>query len=365
MTAMPILDSDVLSDFTRSIDRFLAQRYAFDQQQRLARSDDGFGRDEWGEMAELGWLALPIEVVHGGLGGGLAEAALVMDAVGRGLLLEPYLASAILSARLIAGAGSPAQKDELLPAIADGKIIAAFAHVDAGSGQQATAREDGGSALLSGHKTLVLHGDVADVLIVSAVSEGQQRLYTLSVQTPGVARTSWRMIDSRSIAEIELQDAAAEPLGQEGAHSVIAAALDCAAAAVCAEAVGALSALNEQTLAFAKTREQFGVAIGSFQSIQHKLVDMKVAEEEARSLAKSAALAVDSGHPAAPLIVSAAKARIDRIGRFVGESAIQIHGGIGMSDELMVGHHFKRLLAIGSLFGDAETHLDRLAVPAA
>jgi alkylation response protein AidB-like acyl-CoA dehydrogenase len=361
---MTVFNSDELDDFTRSVGRFVDDRYGFVTHRRLAASVTGFGTTEWSAMAELGWLALPVDAGHGGMGGGATETAVIMEAIGCGLLLEPYLASVVLAGGLIGSVGSDAQKSEILPTIASGKAIYAFAHEEFETGRFAEAVLTNGIFRISGAKMLVLHGDAATKLLVSAQYEGGQSLFLVDGTAPGVVRTVFTLVDNRRAADIRFDDVAVQRLGGSDSTTQIAAILDRAVAALCAEAVGAMGALNAMTLAFTKTRQQFGVPIGSFQVVQHRLVDMAIAEAESGSIARAATDAIDAGHPHAALVVSAAKIRINRASRFIGESAVQLHGGMGIAGEQAVGNYFKRLLLIGSLFGDCDVHLDRLAVSA-
>lgn len=359
MTGAAIFSADERDSFTRSVDRFVEERYGFDRQREIAASADGFGHAEWRDMADLGWMALPLPEDAGGLGGGMQETAIVMAGIGRGLLLEPYLATVVLAGGLIAACADEPARSDLLSAIAAGEAIWAFADTD--GDDPVLALPDGEGWRIGGTKTLVLHGHSAGHLLVSARTADGTGLFMVDADAPGVERRRFDMVDGRGVAEIGFGAAPAVRLGNGDAAVAIVAAHDRAAVALCSEAVGAMAALNAMTLDYARTRQQFGVAIGSFQALQHRLVDMAVAETEARSVAAAAAEALDAGHPMASMVVSAAKIRINRAGRFVGESAIQLHGGIGMTNELAAGHYFKRLLAIGSLFGDCDMHLDRLA----
>lgn len=358
---MGILDSESRTHFSASIERFIAERYSFAHQQQLARSTDGFGRAEWRHYAELGWLALALPEEHGGMGGGAREAALLMDAVGRGLLLEPFLASVILCGGLIAGAGNDAQKAELLPAIAAGDLLMSFAHLD-DADEPCRSVMEGTSHRITGQKRRVLQGTAADRLIVSARGEQDKiGLFLLHPEQAGVAVRPYRLIDERMAADMEFTGARAEAMGPPDARPIIAAVMDHGTAAVCAEALGAIAVVNADSLRFVKERHQFGAPIGSFQVIQHRLVDMFIAEQEARAITMAALTALDLSAPDAFLLVSAAKVRVDEAARFIGENAIQLHGGIGMTEELPLGHYFKRLLLLRSLFNGRDWHLDRLA----
>lgn len=356
-----VFDTEARNSFSESVDRFITQRYDFDTQRRLAATPDHFGRDEWAQIAELGWQCLPLPEAHGGMGGGAADTSIIMEAIGRGLMLEPYIASIILAGRLVAACGSAAQQADLLPALASGALVLAFAERDSDPQRPVTATPAVDCWTMNGAKTLTLHGDCADRLLVAAQVGDETGLFLVAADSAGLHRDRYRLVDGRGIAELGFDAVPAERLGNDDARAAIESALDHAAHACCAEAVGAMAMLNAQTLEFVRTRQQFGVTIGSFQVIQHRLVDMTVAEQEARSIARAAAAALDAGQPGAGLLVAAAKLRAARAGRFVGESAVQIHGGIGMSSELPIGAWFKRLLAIESLFGDADAQLDRIA----
>ncbi len=357
----PLFDAEAREYLSRSLDRFVVDRYNFETHRRLVATDCGFGRAEWSEMAELGWHCLSLPSQYGGMDGGASETALVMDAIGRGLMLEPYIATVVLSGRLIASCGTAEQCDALLPLISAGDCMLAFAHQDLSEEATAMCSPDGDGWSINGAKTFVLHGDIADQLVVTAVAGGETILLLVAADAPGVFRKNYKLIDGRGISEIRFEGAFAERIGSSNVATAVADVLDYANSAVCAEAVGAMSVLNDQTLDYVKTRQQFGTTIGSFQALQHRLVDMKVAEQEVRSISQTAAAALDAGHAQASVLVSAAKVRTCRAARFIGESAVQIHGGIGMTDELPIGAYFKRLLAIESLFGDKDQHLDRIS----
>lgn len=364
MTRTAIFDDQECESFASSVDRFVIDRYPLERQRELARSASGFCRETWREMADLGWMVLSVPADHGGLGGGVREEAIVMAGIGRGLLLEPFLASAILSPAIVASIASEAQQAALLPAMASGECLYALGDQDGAAPMIARVQGDGWR--LDGDTLLVLHGDAADRLLIAAAVEGETGgseigIFLVDAAAAGVSRVPFHLIDGRRGADIALRGTPAERLGAGDARAAIATTRVRGTIAVCAEALGAMAALNALTLAYAKTRQQFGVTIGSFQVIQHRLVDMAVAEVESRSIVAAAAEAFDADHPMAAMMVSAAKLRINRAARLIGEGAIQLHGGIGMTEELAVGHYFKRLLAIGALFGDCDHHLDRLA----
>ena len=358
-----------------SVERFVQDQYAFETRRALAAGDDGFGRDNWRLFAELGWLALPFGEAYGGFDGGPVETMVLMEAFGRGLVVEPYMATVILGGGLIGAIGSEAQKQELLPSVGAGETLLAFAFAEPASrfdlaSVETVARRDGDSFLLSGKKSVVFNGDTADRIIVSARTGGEPRdrdgitLFLVSGDAAGLVRRGYPCIDGMRAAEIELNDlrvGVEAIVGGEGrALAAIETVIDSATAAVCAEALGAMSVLYETTLEYLKTRQQFGQPIGNFQVLQHRMVDMFTALELARSMTYYATAKLADPDPVERAkAVSAAKAQIGESGLYVGRQSVQLHGGIGMTDELFVSHYFKRLTMIDTLFGNADHHLDR------
>ena len=360
-----------------SVTSLIEKEYGFERRKEYAKEPHGYSEARWAQFAELGLLGLPFAEDAGGIGGTPVETMIVMEAFGRGLVLEPYLATVVLGGGLLRLAANDAQLQEMVPVIAAGKRRLAFAH----SERQArysladvatTATQAGGGFVLNGHKGVVLHGDSADRLIVSARTAGGQReragisLFLVDPATDGVAVQGYPTVDGLRAAEITLRDV---KLGrdallgpQDHALPLIERAVDRAIAALVAEAVGAMAVMHELTIEYLKTRKQFGVAIGAFQALQHRAVDMLVAVEQARSMAMLAAMmaeAPDDGER--QRTIAAAKAQCGRSGRYVGQQAIQLHGGIGMTEEYKVGHYFKRVTAIDTLFGDADHHLATVA----
>jgi len=292
-------------------------------------------------------------------------------------VLEPYLASVILGGGIVAAVGSAAQKKAILPALAEGKLMLAFAHGEPQSryalADVATrAERDGNGYVLRGKKAVILHGDSADQLVVSARSAGSSRdktgisLFLVNAKAKGVAIRGYPTVDGQRAAEIALDEVrvgADALLGAPGeAYGAIEHAVDRAIAALCAEAVGIMEVLNATTLEYLKTRKQFGVPIGSFQVLQHRMADMMLEHEQAKSMAILAALSADGTDAGERRrVISAAKVQIGKSGRFIGQQAIQLHGGIGMTDEYIAGHYFKRLTMIAQSFGDEDHHLERFA----
>jgi pimeloyl-CoA dehydrogenase small subunit len=360
-----------------SVGRLLADHYDFEARLGHMRSAEGFSRDMWQRYAELGLLGLPFAEAEGGSGGGSVETMIVAEAFGRALALEPWLATVVLAGGLLRHAGSAAQRAALTPKIADGTLLLAFAHGERQARYDladvaTSARRDGEAFILNGAKGIVLHGDNAEKLIVSARIAGDQRdrdglaLFLVDASAPGVTRRGYPTVDGLRAAEITLDNvrvAADAAIGEPGtALPLIERVTDEAIAALAAEAVGAMAAMHEMTVDYLKTRRQFGVAIGSFQALQHRAADMLIALEQARSMAFLATMMVDEPDAAERRkAIAAAKVQIGRSGRFIGQQATQLHGGIGMTMELKVGHYFKRVTAIDILFGDADFHLAALA----
>ena len=358
-----------------SAERLIAERYSFENRKKYLAEPDGWSRDLWEQYAELGLLGLPFPEAQGGFGGGAAETMIVMEAFGRGLILEPYFATVVLGGGLIRHLASPAQQAEWVPLIAAGKLRLAFAHLERQSRWNladvgTAARQDGAFWVLNGAKGVVLHGDTADSLLVTARVAGARTardgigLFLVDASAPGVTRRGYPTQDGLRAAEISFDGARAEAVlgAPGGALPGIEWAVDEAIAALCAEAVGAMAAMQELTLDYLKTRKQFGRAIGSFQALQHRAVDMLTAVEQARSMALFATvMAAEPDATERARAISAAKAQIGRACKQVGQEAIQLHGGIGMTMEYQVGHHFKRVTMIDQMFGDADSHLARLA----
>jgi pimeloyl-CoA dehydrogenase small subunit len=359
-----------------SMQRLLADHYAFEARQRYMQEPRGWSLGLWKLYADLGILGLPFDEEHGGTGGGTVETMIVMEEIGRSLVLEPYLATVILGGGLVR-LGGDKLRATVLPKIAAGQLSLAFAHFERQSRYDladvlSSARRDGSGYLLDGAKSLVIHGDSAEQFIVSARLSGGQRdrdgiaLFLVDANAPGVAVRGYQTVDGLRAAEVTLSKVRVEDgavVGEPGgAFPLIERIADEAMAALCAEAVGAMAAMHETTVDYMKTRKQFGVTIGSFQVLQHRAADMLIALEQARSMAMLATMmaAADDARERRATI-SAAKVQIGRSGRSVGQAAIQIHGGIGMTMEAKVGHYFKRVTMIDTLFGDADYHLGLLA----
>ncbi len=356
--------------------RFVQKGYAFDKRREILKSAKGYSDEIWGQLAEMGLTAIGIPEDHGGLGGDAFDHHVVMEAFGRGLVVEPYLATVVLGAGTLARAGN-AQQRALLEKVAAGEIKLAFAHYE-GNGRYelnhvaTSAKRDGNGFKLNGTKTVVLHGDAADKLIVSARTSGKDRdatgvsLFLVDANAPGVSRHGYPTHDGHRAAEITLKDVAvgADALIGTLDHGlpIVEQTLQAGISALCAEAIGAMTALIETTLAYIKTRKQFGVPIGTFQVLQHRMADMLMWAEQAKSMALLAASKVGSDDATERRrAISAAKVLVGQAARYVGQQAVQLHGGIGVTDELAVSHYFKRLTLINATFGDADHHLARFS----
>jgi pimeloyl-CoA dehydrogenase small subunit len=360
-----------------SVQRLFADHYAFDARKRYAQEPDGYSRALWARYAELGLLGLPFAEEHGGSAGGPVETMIVMEEVGRALALEPYLSTVVLAGGLLRLGGGKALCADLVPKIAGGDLMLAFAHAERQSRYDladvaASARREGAGYVLDGAKSLVLHGDSAGKFIVSARLSGGQRdrdglaLFVVDAAAKGVSTRGYATVDGLRAAEVTLAGVrvdAGAAIGEPGkAYPLIERVVDTAIAALAAEAVGAMTAMHEQTVDYMKTRKQFGVTIGSFQALQHRAAEMLVALEQARSMAMLATMmGAEENVRERRQAISAAKVQIGRSARIVGHGAIQIHGGIGMTMEAKVGHYFKRVTTIDTIFGDADYHLGLLA----
>jgi pimeloyl-CoA dehydrogenase small subunit len=360
-----------------SLERLLGDRYAFEQRKAYQQAACGWSRELWAQYAELGLLGLPFAERYGGSAGGPVETMIVMEAFGRGLTLEPYLATVVLGGGFLRHGGSAEQCAALLPKIADGSLKLAFAHTERHSRYdlhdiETRAVRDGAGWVLDGEKGVVLHGDTADKLIVTARVGGGRRerdgiaAFIVDGTAAGVSRRGYATQDGLRAAEVALAGVRVGPegmLGEPGAAApLIERVVDEAIAALCAEAVGAMAVMQELTVDYLKTRRQFGREIGSFQILQHRAVDMLIALEQARSMAMFATMmAAEENAAERRNAVAAAKVQIGRSGKFIGQQSIQLHGGIGMTMEYKVGHYFKRMTMIDMMFGDADYHLRELA----
>ena len=356
-----------------SVQRLLRDQYDFDARRKIVASEEGLGRKQWEAFAELGLLAAPFSEDVGGLGGGPLSTMIIMQEFGRHLVVEPFVETVVLAGGLLEYTGSEEQKQGFIPDIIAGKKTWALAWTEKGSrfdlaNVATTARREGGDHVLSGEKTAVIAAPWADYLIVSARTSGHRHdgsgvsLFVVDRRAANLDLQSFKTIDGRRAAEISLRHVRGQLLGKEGEGiAALEACRDRAIAALCAEAVGAMGELNSATLEYAKTRKQFGTTIGSFQVLQHRMVDMFIAHQEALSLMQHLNLSLSAGDAGLSRLASGAKSKIGYAGRFIADQAVQLHGGMGMTDELNVGHYFKRISSINIQFGDPAFHMLRYA----
>ena len=348
------------------VERFVRENYKFETRRDLLNTAEGFSRENWQQFGDLGWIGMSFPEDAGGLGFSFVETAIILEQFGRGLVMEPYAINAVLCARIIDRSGSKAHRDALLPAIAEGKLLVALAHAEAGSRfdlkavKATTAKAAGKGFTISGTKTLVVSAPTADKLIVSAAVNGGFALFLVDRKAPGVKLREYRLIDGTSAADIEFKDVAAEQLvDAKAAFDVLEEATDRATLGAVAEALGAMEQVLDLTSEYLKTRVQFGQPIGKFQALQHRLAEMFVETQETRSILYRGLASIDSDPKARRAAVSAAKVYVGNAGRFVGGQGIQLHGGIGVTEEYSVGHYYKKLVTIEKLYGDTDHHLER------
>ena len=369
--------SDEQQQLHDTVDRYLTDQYTFEKFRAINASAAGWDQAAWAGLAELGVLALNVQAAQGGLGFGPLETLSVMGACGKSLLLEPFLSSAVIATAVLRACAENAPAAELLTRMASGAAIAVLAHYEPDSRFESQwvstrARKSGDNYTLDGHKAVVMHAGAADTLLVSARISGEPKdangvsLFRIPRDAKGLVLDPYPTIDGQRAADVYLQGVqapASARLGLDGgALPSIEAALDIGLAALCAEAVGVMQALVDATVTYVQSRQQFGVAIGRFQALQHRIADMLIHLEQARSMSYLAALrCTDENVPERRRALSAAKAVVGQSARFVGQQAVQLHGGMGMTDELIVSHWFKRLTAAELMFGDSDTHLQRYA----
>lgn len=366
--------SDEQSMLAESVARFIDNDYDFESRQQIAESGVGYSRELWQTYAELGWTAVPFAEDDGGLAGGPVELMLMMEQFGRGLVVEPFLATIVLAGGVLRRVGSANQKKQWLPGIIEGRIQAALAFAEPQarfeiSDVTTKADANGDGFILNGQKNLVLNGYNADLLIIPARTGGAQSdengitLFTVAADSSGIDRKEYATVDAHHAADISLKNVHVDSesiLGEIGqGYATLQAVIDEATLAICAEAVGILRTMHDKTVEYAKNRMQFGVPIGTFQALQHRMVDMLMSCEQTQSLLLWATMLNADSDPDAPKAISALKYQIGTAGRMVAQEAVQIHGGMGVTWELDISHYFKRFTAIELLFGNADFHLSR------
>jgi hypothetical protein len=370
--------SDEQRQLKDSVDRFLTEQYPFEKFRAVNASAAGWDQATWQGLAELGVLGINVPATQGGLGFGPLETLTMMGLCGRNLLLEPVLSSAVIATALLASHPGDAAVAELLGRMAGGEQIAVLAHFEPDSRFEtqwtaSRAQRQGDHYVLDGRKAVVMHAPAADVLLVSARTAGEAQdaagvsLFRVPRGAAGVTLDAYPTLDGQRAADVYLKGVRVPDscrVGAEGgALAGIEAAIDIGLAALCAESVGIMQAMVDATVQYVQLRQQFGQPIGKFQALQHRIADMLIHLEQARSMSYLAALRCTDSHVAERRrALSAAKTVVGQACRFVGQQAVQLHGGMGMTDELAVSHWFKRLTAADLMFGDSDTHLQRYAV---
>ena len=355
-----------------SVARFVQDQYDFETRRKLANSEIGFSKENWQQFAELGWLSIPFAEKHGGFGGGVVDSMVVMEEIGKGLVVEPYVATVLMFGGLLNKSGNAALQDEYIGKIIGGEILGAFAYLERQSrfelaDVKTTAEANGDNYILNGEKTVVANGSNADFVIVSARTSGGQSdengisLFLVDANAEGIEKTSYRLMDGQLVANISLNNvsvASSQLVGSlDEGYDLMSQVVSEVMVALCAEALGIMEKLNATTVEYAKTREQFGVAIGSFQALQHRMVDMFMACEQTKSLLYRAVCSLEDENATAEETqknILALKVMVGRAGKLIGSESIQLHGGMGITDELDVGHYVKRLMMINTSFGDAD-----------
>ena len=368
--------NDVQSMLADTVEKFVANDYDFDTRQKYAGSELGYSADVWRQFADLGWTAVPFSEDDGGFDGGPIEIMIMMQHFGRGLVVEPYLANIVLAGGVLRRLANSSQKEQWLQPIVAGELQSALAFVEPQGRYNianiaTSAVADGDDWILNGTKSVVLNGGNAELLIVPARSAGAQcdldgiTLFAVSTDSAGVSRNAYPTVDGHQAAEITLANVRVSGdavLGKvDDGFAAFRDVVDEGTLAVCAEAVGIMKVLTDKTVEYTKNRVQFGVPISSFQALQHRMVDMLTACEQSYSLLVWAAMANADGTDEAKRSISAIKYQVGTAGKKVGQEAVQLHGGMGVTWELDVAHYFKRLTTIGQMFGNADWHLDKLA----
>ena len=356
------------------VDQFIQKEYDWETRQSLSNSELGFGDNNWQKFAELGWLGISTSEDSGGFGGSAIESMLIMEAFGKGLVVEPFLETIIMSSGLIDEHGSDQQKSSILePAIA-GELHLALAYAEPQSRFNLSdvvteAKLDGDNYILNGYKSVVMNGPSADKIIVSARTSGSQleeagiTLFIVDANSEGLNKTNYKTVDGRRASDLTIENVSVtkdDIIGHvDKGFVLLDSSIDRAILAISAEAVGAMEVLYKTTVEYTKTREQFGTSIGKFQVLQHRMVDMFMEYEQCKSLLYMATMKHEEGSSDAKKAISGLKYQVGKAGRFIGQQAVQLHGGMGVTDELNVGHYFKRLTTVGTIFGNTDFHLKR------
>ena len=356
------------------VDQFVQKEYDWETRQALSNSELGFGEDNWKKFAELGWLGISVSEDSGGFGGSAIESMLIMEAFGKGLVVEPFLETVIMAGGLIDDHGSDQQKSSFLEPAISGEMHLAIAYAEPQSRFNLSdvvteAKADGDNFIINGYKSVVMNGPSADQIIISARTSGSQldedgiSLFIIDANTSGLDKTNYKTVDGRRASDLTLENVSVSKenlIGeQDKGFEILDSAIDKAILAISAEAVGAMEVLYKTTVEYTKTREQFGTAIGKFQVLQHRMVDMFMEYEQCKSLLYMATMKYEEKAEDAKKAISGLKYQVGKAGKFIGQQAVQLHGGMGVTDELNVGHYFKRLTTVGTIFGNTDYHLKK------
>ncbi len=356
------------------VDQFIQKEYDWETRQSLSNSDLGFGDDNWQKFAELGWLGISTSEDCGGFGGSAIESMLIMEAFGKGLVVEPFLETIIMCGGLLDEHGTDHQKSSILESAIEGNMHLAMAYAEPQSRFNLSdvvteAKEDGDSFVLNGYKSVVMNGPSANKLIVSARTSGAQldengiTLFLIDGDAEGLNKTNYKTVDGRRASDLTIENVKVtkdDIIGQiNDGFMLLDSSIDRAILAISAEAVGAMEVLYKTTVEYTKTREQFGTSIGKFQVLQHRMVDMFMEYEQCKSLLYMATMKQEEGSTDSKKAISGLKYQVGKAGKFIGQQAVQLHGGMGVTDELNVGHYFKRLTTIGTIFGNTDYHLKK------
>ena len=354
------------------VEQFIQKEYDWETRQELSNSDLGFGTHNWKTFAELGWLGIAVSEKNGGFGGSSIETMLIMEEFGKGLVVEPFLETVVMSAGILDRHGTDEQKNQVLNSVINGEMHLALAYAEPQSRFNLSdvvteAKEEGDNFVINGFKSVVMNGPSANKIIISARTSGTQledkgiSLFLVDSDIEGLTKSDYKTVDGRKASDINLENVIVSNsclIGSLNAgFDILDEAIDRSILAISAEAVGAMEILYKTTVEYTKTREQFGTPIGKFQVLQHRMVDMFMEYEQCKSLLYMATMKNEEGAPDAKKAISGLKYQVGKAGKFVGQQSVQLHGGMGVTDELNVGHYFKRLTTIGTIFGNADFHL--------
>ena len=356
------------------VDQFIQKEYDWERRQSLSNSELGYGDDNWKKFADLGWLGISVSEESGGFGGSAIESMLIMEAFGKGLVVEPFLETIIMAGAIIDDHGTEEQKNEILEPTISGEMQLALAYAEPQSRFNledvvTEAKADGDEYILNGYKSVVMNGPASNKLIISARTSCSQfdksgiSLFIVNSDTDGLNKTNYKTVDGRRASDITLENvkiSKSNLIGEvDKGFDILDSAIDKSILAISAEAVGAMEVLYKRTVEYCKTREQFGTAIGKFQVLQHRMVDMFMEYEQCKSLLYMATMKFEEGSQDAKKAISGLKYQVGKDGKYIGQQAVQLHGGMGVTDELNVGHYFKRLTTVGTIFGNTDYHLKK------